>query len=172
MRRAARTKPLKKRFLHSSETFKNDVFCSPQAKIFWRYFNKPPFLSRISNKGGFLKILPKAKIFWAISFRKSCFCKEKMHMNNRKLQNFSACGGPTAGRMCFLLIGTFVCHMPTSKLIYTACALTGRVPGRFAGVGARFYHSQIGLQNMRAGWYASNRFAGVGTRFYHSQNDL
>ena len=93
-------------------------------------------------------------------------------MNNRKLQNFSACGGPTAGRMCFLLIGTFVCHMPTSKLIYTACALTGRVPGRFAGVGARFYHSQIGLQNMRAGWYASNRFAGVGTRFYHSQNDL
>ena len=66
-----------------------------------------------------------------------------MHMNNRKLQNFSACGGPTAGRMCFLLIGTFVCHMPTSKLIYTACALTGRVPGRFAGVGARFYHSQI-----------------------------
>ena len=150
-------------------------FQPPAGGNFWDlivFLRTPPCLSRISNKGGFLKILPKAKFFWAISFRKSCFCKGKTHMNNRKLQKFSTCGGPTAGRMCFLLIGTVVCHMPTSKLTYKACALTGRVPGRFAGVGARFYHSQIGLQNMRAGWYASNRFAGVGTRFYHSQNDL
>ncbi len=59
----------------------------------------------------------------------------------------------------------------TSKWSYKACALTGNAPNRFAGVGACFCHSQIGLQNMRAGCHASNCFAGVGTRFYHSQND-